>query len=409
MPRTVAKPTDQWLDFRGPSANGHADAERLPTAWSERSSVLWRAPVHDSGWSSPIVVGNQVWLTTATERGHEQFVVCIDKQTGKVLVDDKVFTNPNPERIGAQGNTYASPSPAATRDVVVAHFGTYGTIAYSTRTRKPLWKRTDLNCLHFQGPGSSPVLWKDRVLVTLDGADVQFVAALDLRTGKTLWKSDRRIDWAADKTGAASDPDQRKAFSTPLIWKRKGHDELVTVAARCFIGLDPATGRELWRIPHTGFSNATRPVVGSNHLFLNTGFNRPEFWAVNINHDRAPSESDIAWKISRGVPTMSSPLWHDGLLYFTADSDFITCVDTASGQEVWKERIGGRHYASLLMAGNALYVVSDNGRTVVLQPGRTFKILGEGTLPEGSRSCLAVADNRLFLRTYDALYCLGNR
>ena len=399
---------NDWLDFRGPGGDGHAGNTPLPRAWNEKSGILWRTPVHDSGWSSPIVVGDQIWLTTATEHGHEQFVVCIHRDTGRVLLDEKVFTNANPERIGAQGNTYASPSPVATRDVVVAHFGTYGTVAYANRTRKILWKRTDLNCQHFQGPGSSPVIWRDRVVLTFDGADVQYLAALDLRSGKTIWKTDRGIDWASDKFGAASDPDQRKAYSTPFVWKRKGRDELVTAGARCFASYDPATGKELWRIPHGGFSNATRPLVAGNRLLLNTGFNRPEFWALRADHDRAPAESDIVWKIARGVPTMSSPLVHNGLLYFTADADFLTCVDLENGQEVWKERLGGRFYASLMMAGGALYAISDRGRSVVLEPGRAFRTLGEGVLPEGSRSSPAVARGRLYLRTYDALVCIGN-
>ncbi|MFM7321596.1 MAG: PQQ-binding-like beta-propeller repeat protein [Armatimonadota bacterium] len=396
-----------WPDFRGPAGDGHGVARGLPRTWAPNRNVVWRTPIHDSGWSSPIVAGDRVWITTATESGTTQWVVCVDARTGKVLLDDRVFENERPERIGAQGNTYASPSSVTDGRHVVSHFGTYGTVCHDVRSLRRVWTRRDLQCLHFQGPGSSPLLWRGRVVLTYDGADVQFVTALDLRTGKTLWRTDRGTDWSADAYGGKDDPDQRKAFSTPFLTERDGRPELVTAAARCFVAYDPATGRETWRLPHPGFSNATRPVAGGGMIYLDTGFNRPEMLGVRLPKGRVPGSADIAWRVSRSVPTMSSPLLHEGLLTYAADSDFLSCIDAASGAEVWRERIGGRQYASPLLADGAIHWVSDNGRTLITEPGRTFRVLGEGRLDEGSRSSPAVFDNSLLIRTYDALYRIG--
>lgn len=398
---TAAPPegADRWPDFRGPAGDGHGAATGLPRTWSATTNVRWRTPIHDAGWSSPVVWGKRIWCTTATERGHEQFVVCIDRDTGKVLLDRKLFHNPDPERIGAQGNTYASPSPVVDRERAYLHFGTYGTACVDTRTLQTLWTRRDLNCLHFQGPGSSPVLVDNRLICTYDGADAQYLVALDPRSGKTLWRTERGVDWSADRNGAKDDPDQRKAFSTPYLLRVGGRTELVSVGARLFAAYDPRTGRELWRLPHPGFSNASRPVAGGGLLFLNTGFNRPELWAV-----RADRPTEVVWRHTRSVPTMSSPILVGGLLFFAADSDFVTCLDAATGAEVWKERIGGRHYASPVLADGALYLLADNGRALALAPERRFRVLGEAQLPEGSRATPAVADNSLFIRTYDALY-----
>ena len=400
-------PARTWPDFRGPSGDGHAVARGLPRTWAPDRNILWRTPIHDSGWSSPIVAGDTVWLTTATEPGTTQWVLCLDVRTGAVLLDDRVFENERPERIGAQGNTYASPSSVTDGRYVVSHFGTYGTVCHDVRTRRRLWTRRDLNCAHYQGPGSSPVLWRDKVVLTFDGTDVQFLAALDIRTGKTVWRTDRGTDWNADPYGARQDPDQRKAFSTPTPITRDGRPELVTAAARCFVGYDPANGRETWRIPHAGFSNATRPVAGNGMLFLDTGFNRPEMWGVRLAKGRPPGTEDIVWRVARGVPTMGSPVLHDGLLFFAADSDFVSCLDAATGQEAWRERIGGRHYASPVLADGALHLISDSGRTLMIEPGRTFRVVGEGKLDEGSRASPAIWDNTLLIRTYDALYRIG--
>lgn len=195
LPRGTALAEENWPEFRGPRGNGHSGATGLPLTWSESENVLWKTPIHDRGWSSPVVWGNQVWLTTATDDGKRLFAVCVDRDTGKIVHDVKVFDVDRPERI-APINSYASPTPAIEPGRVYVHYGTYGTACLDTKTGRVIWARRDLNCEHHMGPGSSPILFDRLLILHVDGCDVQYVVALDKQSGKTVWKTERSVDYA---------------------------------------------------------------------------------------------------------------------------------------------------------------------------------------------------------------------
>ena len=177
---------DFWWQFRGPIGNGHTSATNLPREWDEARNVAWKTAIHDRGWSSPVVWGNQVWLTTATRDGHRLFAVCIDKDTGQIVHDLQVFDVENPMRI-ADENTYATPTSVIEEGRVFIHFGTYGTACLDTATGRQLWTRRDLNCDHEAGagPASSPTLIDGMVVVHVDGRDVQYIIAL----GQSHWRN----------------------------------------------------------------------------------------------------------------------------------------------------------------------------------------------------------------------------
>ncbi|MBI97787.1 MAG: quinonprotein alcohol dehydrogenase, partial [Verrucomicrobiales bacterium] len=180
---------DSWSQFRGPNGDGHTAAINLPLNWSETKNIVWKTAIHDRGYSSPVIWGKQIWLTTATEDGKKLFAVCVDKDTGKVLHDLHLFDVAKPQRI-TRDNTYASPTPAIEKGRVFLHFGTYGTACVNTTNGKVLWQRRDLNCDHEAGagPASSPMLFGKTMIVHVDGRDVQYIVALNTATGKTVWK-----------------------------------------------------------------------------------------------------------------------------------------------------------------------------------------------------------------------------
>lgn len=395
--------TENWPEYRGPSLDSHSTAIGLPLEWSESKNVRWKTAIPGLAWSSPVVWGKQLWLTTADEKGHEQSVLCLDKSTGKVLFQQRLFLNERPQPISVDANTYASPSPVIEEGRVYLHFGTFGTTCLDTRSFKTLWTRRDLHCEHSVGPGSSPFLYKDRLILTFDGMDVQYLVALDTKTGKTLWNTPRGTDF-----GNAGG-EQRKAFTTPYPLVRKGQTELVSVSARAACGYDPDSGKELWRISHPGYSNASRPLLADGLLLINTGFNTPELWALRVDRPTGPTPEDRVWRSNRGIPAMSSPTVVEGLLYFLSDSEFVTCLELASGKEVWRERIGGKHYASPLFAEGRLYLFSENGKTRVIKPGRAFTLLAENTLESGLHASPAVSGRSLFVRTLRHVYCLETR
>ena len=252
-----------WPEFRGPQGNGHATAEDanpagLPLHWSETENVKWKTPIPYSGWSTPVVMGGQIWLTTATEDGHDFFVLCLDAESGQVRLTQKLFHADQPEPLGNRMNCYASPSPVIEPGRVYLSFGSYGTACLDTTTRKTIWQRTDLPCRHYRGPGSSPILFEDLLILTMDGVDVQYLAALDKKTGRTVWKTDRTTAWDdLDADGKPiSEGDLRKSFSTPLIIAVQGKPLLISCGSKAIYGYDPRTGRECWKVYHGSHTSA---------------------------------------------------------------------------------------------------------------------------------------------------------
>ncbi|HEY7116425.1 MAG TPA: PQQ-binding-like beta-propeller repeat protein, partial [Tepidisphaeraceae bacterium] len=211
-----ARADDNWPQFRGPTGQGVSDSTGLPTTWAEGRNVKWKIPIHGRSWSSPVIWGDQVWLTTASEDGRELFALCFDKLSGKVLLDRKLFDDPAPNPIFKRFNTYASPTPVIEEGRIYITFGSAGTVCLDTTTFKPLWERRDIHINHFRGAGSSLLKYENLLILDFDGSDAQFVIALDKNTGANAWKTPRSIDYGdTDPDGKVkADGDFRKAFST---------------------------------------------------------------------------------------------------------------------------------------------------------------------------------------------------
>ncbi|HEY3393021.1 MAG TPA: PQQ-binding-like beta-propeller repeat protein, partial [Lacipirellulaceae bacterium] len=304
-----------WPEFRGPFGNGHVAASDgedtpigLPLEWSETKNIRWKTPIPHLGWSTPVVMNGQVWLTTATEDGHEFYAVCLDAETGEVLHNKKLFHTDSPEPLGNRLNCYASPSPAIEPGRVYVHFGSYGTACLDTETGEVLWKRNDLPCRHYRGPSSSVVLFENLVILTFDGVDLQYVAALDKASGETVWKTDRDVEWndqnvagkGAQEAQQIRDGDHRKAHSTPLVVSTgDGRAQLLSGGAKAAFAYDPRTGRELWRFEFNDFSVAPRPIFHDGIAYMVTGISRPELWAIPIDGAAAniTNSDDVLWRL----------------------------------------------------------------------------------------------------------------
>lgn len=390
----------EWPDFRGPHGDGHAEASGLPTEWSEQQHVAWKTPITGRGWSSPIVQGSQIWLTTADEDGKRLWAICLERHSGKLVHQIEVFSNAEPEPVN-ELNSYASPSAVAEPGRVYVHFGTYGTAALDSETGQKAWERRDLKLAHKEGPGASPVLWENTLIVPCDGMDVQYVIGLDKQTGKTIWKTDRSADFSG------VNDDFRKAYSTPLVAKLGDRPQVISTGAQMAASYDPQTGKELWRIFYSGFSNVARPVVVGDVVFLNTGYLKPEIWAVRPKSQGTLSDDSVLWRYSRGVPAKPSPIWVDGLLYLISDrGGVLTCVDASNGNEVWTERLGGNFSASPVYADGKLYFCDQEGKTTVVRPGRTYEQLAVNSLDAGCMASPAAIDGALIVRTQTHVYCL---
>jgi len=233
---------ENWPEFRGPSGNGHSDATGLPLKWSQSENITWKTAIHGRGWSSPVIWGDQIWMTTAENKGKELYAVCVDRRTGKVIHDLKIFDVDKPQRINSL-NSHASPTPVIEAGRVYVTFGTYGTACLDTKTARVIWSRRDLNCDHDMGPGVSPIAYGDKKLLILpfDGCDVQFVVALDTKTGKTVWKTKRSIDYSGYQY------DTRKAFCTPTVIELVGQKQLISPTAKPISPYAPTRARSCGR------------------------------------------------------------------------------------------------------------------------------------------------------------------
>ena len=417
---STALPADNWPAFRGPTGDGVSVATDLPTRWSETENIRWKTAIHGKGWSSPVVWGDQIWLTTADEvRGSKSvpvpkkggakgpvervtfFAIGVDCKTGKITHDILLGVEDNPA-FCHDFNSYASPTPVIEQDRVYAHFGSHGTWCIDTASGKVLWERKDLKCDHFRGPGSSPILHKNLLILIFDGFDIQYVAALDKATGKTVWKKDRNIRYSSDNG------DIKKAYATGRVMEIGGKSQLICPSAECTIAYDPATGDELWRFAHGGMNGSARPVGGHGLLFLTSGHTR-QLLAVKEMVSGAVPKDAVVWRVDKIVPTRPSLILDGDMLYMVSDDGIASGLDAKTGKVYWSERQNGEFTASPVLAGGHLYLSNQTGKTIVLKASREYEPVATNTLDAGCMASPAVAGDALLLRTKTHLYSIGKK
>jgi len=393
---------DNWPQFRGPTSDGRAVGGDLPLKWSEKENIRWKTRIHDCGHSSPVVWGDQVWVTTATEDGKHLFAVCCDRATGRIIHDVEVFEVGKPENINSL-NTYATPTPVIEEGRIYVHFGTYGTACLDTASGKKLWERADLHCTHIQGPASSPILFDNLLILDFAGGDVQFLTALEKTTGKTVWMKNRSEDLS--KLGS---PLLRKGHCTPILIDVAGHPQMISPASHAAYAYDPATGDELWKVLHEGDSVVSRPLFGHGLVFFVTGFSHEEFQAVRPAGHGDVTRTQVAWKITEGVPRKTSPVLIGDCLCLLQDDGALTCVDATTGKVLWQQRLAGQFAASPVTSADHIYCFDQRGKTTVLTAGSNHPPLAVNQLDEGCFASPAAVDGSLFLRGKHHLYRIGN-
>lgn len=422
MAMTAAAPAANWPQWRGPEGQGVADAKGLPVTFSETSGVVWKTEIPGRGWSSPLLWGDRIWMSTALETpakpedverrlkantGDQPLTllesvslraVCVDLATGRLLEDIELLNVKEPQWVH-QLNSYASPTPVLEEGRLYAHFGTFGTACLDTTNGKVLWTNQELQIMHENGPGSTPVLWKDLLIFHCDGSDKQFVVALDKHTGKVVWKTAR--------SGAMRDnPQFRKAYGTPLVVDMNGQPTLVSTGADWVYGYDPADGKELWKLSYgqLGFSMSVRPVTGNGMVFFSTCFSKPEVFALKYEGLKTP---EVVWHNSKNGPNMASPVFTNHVLYFVNDGGILSAVDPANGEAFYRERLGGKFSAAPVAADGKLYFCSREGVVSVVEASREFKILAQNKLDGQIMASPIALDGTLIIRTDKALYRIG--
>jgi outer membrane protein assembly factor BamB len=392
---------DQWPEFRGPTGQGQSDEQGLPVEWSESRNVIWKVPVPGGGWSSPVVSGGRIWLTAALEgdassgkrAGVSLRALAFDLSTGRELLNVEVFRLDRPEAINGK-NSRASPTPIVEGDRVYVHFGAEGTAALST-TGEVVW-RTRLSYVSQHGSGGSPVLYRGLLIVNCDGnGGDAFVAALDVRTGKIRWRTERRLP--ADQ-----------AYSTPLVIRVGDQDQLVSVGAYRAAAYDPASGKEIWRVGYgDGFSNVPRPVFGGGLVYIATGFQQPTLLAVRPDGKGDVTNTHVAWTLRRGAPYTPSPILVGDQLFLVNDGGIASCLDAATGSLRWQHRLAGTYSASPIHAEGRIYFLNEEGLATVIAAATTFRQLAANQLDGATLASMAVADRSIVIRAGGHLYRIG--
>lgn len=395
-----------WPDWRGPTGQGHSDAMGLPLHWSETQNVVWKRPIHDLGYSTPVVWGDQIWLTTATLKGETLYAMCIDRNSGRVIYDIDVFHPEKPQRIH-RNNSYATPSASIEEGFVYVHYGSHGTACIDTNTGKVVWKREDLHCAHLQGPVSSPLLYEDLLICPFEGTDVQFVVALDTKTGKNVWRYDR----PRELYEGVEPVYLLKSYHTPVVVDVNGTPQPINNGAMLVTGHEPQTGKEIWRVRYRDDNPVSRIVSGNGLLFINSGGSPGATHLLAVRQDGVGdvTDSHVVWKMTEDVPHESSPVLVGGLLYLLSDKGVLNCKEALTGKTVWTERLEGDYGASLLYADNRIYISNKQGKTTIIQHGRTFKVLAVNELEGFIGASPAVAGKSLLMRTKTHLYRVENK
>lgn len=422
-PQYAAAETE-WPQFRGPDGQGHV-ATGAPLEWSEDSGVVWKTAIPGRGWSSPVVEGDRIWMTSAVEHAADPEelkertkgsstanamelaadvslrVVCVDRKTGQLLHDQEVLHVAEPDPIHSL-NSYASPTPVVEPGRLYCHFGCYGTVCLDTSDLSTVWER-EFPIDHMVGPGSSPVMCGDLLVLTCDGGDLQYVVAVDKNTGKTVWKKDR-------PPLRATNPDFKKSYCTPLVIEENGEKQIVIPGAQWIIAYAPEDGREVWTFDHgSGFSLVPRPVVDDKHIYCCTGFAGDRLLAINRGGSGDVTKSHIDWYHGKQVPNQPSPVLYDGRLFMVSDNGIGQCLETSTGQVIWKKRLEGNYSASPLLVGERVYFFSREGTALVIDANSADgDVLATNELDGGYMATPAVVDGRLIVRTESDLYLIGD-
>ena len=414
-----------WPEFRGPAANGIVPEGRAPTRWSETDNVTWKTPLPGKGWSSPVVADGQIWLTCAieeeasaeeqrrmlqeagveerkfnelrTQRAVTLMALCVDLASGRLTKWVELVRIESPSPIH-HFNSYASPTPVIDGEKVICHFGAFGTFCLNRADGSVVWK-AEVKLEHGVGPGSSPMIHGDKLVLICDGTDAQFVTALNKDTGKEVWRTAR-------PPMEAESGDRKKSYSTPIaIVDERGRKQLICMGAQWLVSLEPRSGKEIWRVRHgTGFSVVPRPVYGNGMVYVCTGYGKPQLWAVRADGDGDVTDTHVVWKETKRIPAKPSPLLVGSDLFVTDDSGIVSCFDALDGALRWQERIGGNFTASPILAGGKLYFASESGKVTLIEPSAAFQVAAENVVEGRLMASPVVVDESLLLRTDAALY-----
>ncbi|MFP5260679.1 MAG: PQQ-binding-like beta-propeller repeat protein [Blastocatellia bacterium] len=416
-----------WPQWRGPAGQGVSEEKGLPTEWSDTKNVEWKTPIPGRGHSSPIVWGNRIFLTTAVEGptvpDHKPYkhmirdrefthpdwtgsdhsytfkLICVHADTGKIVWERTAYDGPVFDHRHRR-NTYASPTPTTDGKYVYAFFGSEGLYCYDFNG-KAVWKASLGGIPQLgMGPGSSPVIYGNLLIVTADqdGGESSYITALDKATGRQVWKTPRN---------------NHASWATPVLVKTDRRVELVVSGSETAVSYDPATGKELWRCKGVESHAIPTPVVSGDIAVLSAGSQAKRAMAIRLGGTGDITDSaNILWKYQKGTAYVPSPILYGDYVYLMTDAGILTCIDVKTGEvkyEGGRVPVPAKFMASPVAFDGKILLTSEDGDTFVLKAGPTFEVVRTNSLAEPVFASPAIARGKIFIRGERNLYCIGAR
>jgi outer membrane protein assembly factor BamB len=390
------------MRFRGPTGQGISSESQLPLTWSATKNIKWKASLPGNGWSSPIVFEDFVFITASSEEGVSCRVICVNRKDGSIAWNTEVHRQkPGPMR---KQNSYATPTPVTDGKHVYSVFYD-GTVTAVDFSGKIVWKNSEVKFFSLHGLGASPILANGQVIMPFDGSsreetqvgwkipwDKAVVLSLDAENGSVRWKGERGPS--------------RVGHVTPILLN--DGSQLISAGGDRVQGFDPATGKRIWSIYSQGEGVTPSPVVGDGLIYTSSGFEAPTLRAIRLGGKGDVTNTHIAWEQKRGVAALSSLLYVKPYLYSISRDNILHCIEASSGNIVWMERLSGVHWASPVYADGRIYILSEEGVTLVLRPGGKYDEIARNDLGETCLASMAVSQGNLFIRSSQHLYCIGN-
>ena len=394
---------ENWTRFRGPNGQGVSGETDLPVAWSTTENVVWKTSIPGTGWSSPIVYDDHLFLTTATDEGKSCRVICVNREDGDIAWNKEVHR----QETGAKRaqNSYATPTPVTDGKQVYAVFAD-GTVVAVDLRGELIWKNSDVKFHSLHGLGASPALAGDQLIMPFDGSspddrsigwtvpwDRAIVLSLDTATGDVRWQGKRGTS--------------RVGHVTPILVD--DGTQVVSAGGDRVQGHDVKSGDRIWSIFSQGEGVTPSPAVGEGMIFTSSGFEEPTIRAIRLGGKGDVTETHIAWEKKKGVPALPSLLYVKPHLYTITRDNVLHCIEASSGEIVWRERLEGTYWASPVSADGRIYILSEEGVTLVLRPGPKYDEIARNNLDEKCMASMAVSQGCFYIRTAEHLYCIGPR
>ncbi|TWU20838.1 outer membrane protein assembly factor BamB family protein [Bythopirellula polymerisocia] len=392
----VVAAAQDWPWWRGPHSDGHVLEGDIATTWSATENIAWKVAVPGKGHSSPIVCGENIFLTTADEGAQEQLVLCFDRNTGEQRWQTVIHKGNFMRSHGK--NSFASATPTCDGEHIFVAFINGGNLWVTALdfAGQIVWQKTAGEFEAEHGYGPSPVIYKSAVIVNGDNAHASFVAAMDRTTGKLLWRTPRER------------PGIHGSYGTPFVANIAGKPQLLLSGHQKMSSYDPSTGKLLWHCVGPAEVTANTVAVGEDLVFTSGGYPEKQLLAIRADGEGEVTDTHVVWKKTKGVTYVPSPLFGEGRLYVVNDQGIASCYTASNGEQLWQKRLDGDFSASPILVGDKLLVTNERGMTFVLKAGPEYELISENDLGSGGFASPVLCGNRLLFRTSDSLVCVGS-